>query len=33
MQPWEANGVIECGGVVVRPGDAIVGDQVCISSL
>jgi len=22
-----ANGVIECGGVVVRPGDAIVGDQ------
>jgi len=27
MQPWEANGVIECGGVVVRPGDAIVGDQ------
>jgi NADPH2:quinone reductase len=27
MQPWEANGVIECGGVVVRPGDAIVADQ------
>ena len=27
MQPWECNGVIECGGVVVRPGDAIVGDQ------
>ena len=27
MQPWEANGVIECGKVVVRPGDAIIGDQ------
>lgn len=27
MQPWEANGVISCGGVTVRPGDAIVGDQ------
>eukprot|EP00293_Proteomonas_sulcata_P011244 CAMPEP_0184291514 /NCGR_PEP_ID=MMETSP1049-20130417/3523_1 /TAXON_ID=77928 /ORGANISM="Proteomonas sulcata, Strain CCMP704" /LENGTH=276 /DNA_ID=CAMNT_0026598991 /DNA_START=12 /DNA_END=842 /DNA_ORIENTATION=- len=27
MQPWECNGVIECGGVVVRPGDAVVGDQ------
>ncbi len=27
MQPWECNGVISCGGVVVRPGDAIVGDQ------
>ena len=27
MQPWEAQGVISCGGVVVRPGDAIVGDQ------
>lgn len=27
MQPWECNGVIDCGGVVVRPGDAIVGDQ------
>jgi 2-dehydro-3-deoxyphosphogluconate aldolase/(4S)-4-hydroxy-2-oxoglutarate aldolase len=26
-QPWECNGVISCGGVVVRPGDAIVGDQ------
>jgi regulator of RNase E activity RraA len=26
-QPWECNGVLECGGVVVRPGDAIVGDQ------
>ncbi|EKX40457.1 hypothetical protein GUITHDRAFT_158312 [Guillardia theta CCMP2712] len=27
MQPWECNGVINCGGVVVRPGDVIVGDQ------
>lgn len=27
MQPWECNGVINCGGVAVRPGDAIVGDQ------
>jgi len=27
MQPWEANGVIQCGGVTIRPGDAIVGDQ------
>ncbi|GMI14149.1 hypothetical protein TrLO_g5413 [Triparma laevis f. longispina] len=27
MQPWEAQGVISCGGVVVRPGDAIIGDQ------
>jgi regulator of RNase E activity RraA len=27
MQPWEAQGVISCGNVVVRPGDAIVGDQ------
>merc|ERR1711935_665316 len=27
MQPWEANGVIECGKVVVRPGDAIIGGQ------
>jgi len=26
-QPWEANGVITCGGIVVRPGDAVVGDQ------
>merc|ERR1719203_899326 len=33
MQPWECNGVIECGKVVVRPGDAIIGDQdgvVCV---
>jgi len=27
MQPWECDGVIECGKVVVRPGDAIIGDQ------
>jgi regulator of RNase E activity RraA len=27
MQPWECNGVIECGKVAVRPGDAIIGDQ------
>jgi hypothetical protein len=27
MQPWECNGLIECGGVAVRPGDAVVGDQ------
>lgn len=27
MQPWECDGVISCGKVVVRPGDAIVGDQ------
>mmetsp|Transcript_20982 Transcript_20982/g.64558 ORF Transcript_20982/g.64558 Transcript_20982/m.64558 type:complete len:280 (+) Transcript_20982:83-922(+) len=27
MQPWECNGVICCGGVAVRPGDAVVGDQ------
>merc|ERR1712196_418767 len=27
MQPWECNGVISCGGVAVRPGDCIVGDQ------
>jgi len=26
-QPWEAGGVISCGGVAVRPGDAVVGDQ------
>jgi len=33
MQPWECNGVIECGKIVVRPGDAIIGDQdgvVCV---
>lgn len=26
-QPWACNHVINCGGVTVRPGDAIVGDQ------
>jgi len=33
MQPWECDGVIECGGVVIRPGDAIVADDdgaVCV---
>mmetsp|Transcript_4334 Transcript_4334/g.14373 ORF Transcript_4334/g.14373 Transcript_4334/m.14373 type:complete len:277 (-) Transcript_4334:1184-2014(-) len=27
MQPWAAQTLITCGGVAVRPGDAIVGDQ------
>ena len=27
MQPWAVNEVISCGGVVVRPGDAIIGDD------
>jgi len=27
MQPWSCNTVINCGGIVVRPGDAVVGDQ------
>ena len=27
MQPWGVNDVISCGGVVVRPGDVIVGDD------
>jgi len=27
MQPWVVNEVISCGGVVVRPGDAIIGDE------
>jgi len=27
MQPWECNSVLNCGGVSIRPGDAIVGDQ------
>ena len=26
-QPWSCNTVINCGGVVVRPGDSIVGDD------
>ncbi len=25
--PWEVNGEIQCGGVLVRPGDALVGDD------
>jgi len=27
MQPWGVNEVISCGGVLVRPGDVIVGDD------
>jgi len=27
MQPWKCDDVISIGGVTVRPGDAIVGDQ------
>ena len=27
MQPWECNGVVSVSGTVVRPRDAIVGDQ------
>lgn len=27
MQPWGVNEVISCGGVVVRPGDAVIGDD------
>ncbi len=27
MQPWAVNDVISCGGIVVRPGDAVVGDD------
>ncbi len=27
MQPWGVNEVINCGGVAVRPGDAVVGDD------
>eukprot|EP00873_Tetraselmis_striata_P019853 jgi/Tetstr1/440117/TSEL_028475.t1 len=26
-QPWSCNSVIMCGGITVRPGDAIIGDQ------
>jgi len=26
-QPWACNVVVNCGGVVVRPGDAVIGDQ------
>ena len=25
--PWQVNDCIQCGGVLVRPGDAIVGDD------
>lgn len=27
MQPWKCNDLINLGGTVVRPGDAIIGDQ------
>lgn len=27
MQPWKCNDIVSVGGVAVRPGDAIVGDQ------
>jgi regulator of RNase E activity RraA len=27
MQPWGVNEVIACGGISVRPGDAVVGDD------
>ncbi|MCH8309724.1 MAG: hypothetical protein IIB17_04420 [Chloroflexi bacterium] len=27
IDPYEANGTIQCGGVAVRPGDLIVGDD------
>eukprot|EP00525_Craspedostauros_australis_P002491 CAMPEP_0198134912 /NCGR_PEP_ID=MMETSP1442-20131203/60317_1 /TAXON_ID= /ORGANISM="Craspedostauros australis, Strain CCMP3328" /LENGTH=255 /DNA_ID=CAMNT_0043796069 /DNA_START=492 /DNA_END=1259 /DNA_ORIENTATION=- len=33
MQPWECNGIVSLSGTVVRPGDAIIGDQdgvVCV---
>jgi len=35
MLPWGVNQVISCGGIVVRPGDIIVGDNdgvVCVPS-
>ena len=25
--PWQVNDAIQCGGVLIRPGDAIVGDD------
>ena len=25
--PWQVNDAIQCGGVLVRPGDAVVGDD------
>lgn len=33
MQPWKCNDIVNIGGISVRPGDAIVGDQdgvVCV---
>ena len=27
MQPWGVNEIITCGGIAVRPGDAVVGDE------
>jgi len=33
MQPWKCNDVVSVGGISIRPGDAIVGDQdgvVCV---
>ena len=27
MQPWKCNDVVNLGGTVVRPGDAIIGDR------
>ena len=27
MQPWGVNEIISCGGIAVRPGDAVVGDD------
>jgi len=35
MLPWGVNEVISCGGIVIRPGDIIVGDNdgvVCVPS-
>ncbi len=25
--PWQVNGAIQCGGALVRPGDAVIGDD------
>jgi len=33
MQPWEEGGIVNLDGTVIRPGDAIIGDQdgvVCV---
>jgi regulator of RNase E activity RraA len=27
QQPWGVNEIITCGGIAVRPGDAVVGDE------